>query len=170
MYDDSEGMVLLLAAVEHREPTSSSAALDHQERLQRTLSAPWLTSLRVAPTSSSCRGGGGGGTGAWAGQKEKKRKKVADEAYAHVEVFPDDDYIFTIESHLLVMAETQAAAEDLIFNFQVGDQPAGRLLWRFGGPLTPVEAPHFRQFFFFLWLCCVRSHENLALVSIPKDP
>eukprot|EP00903_Cladosiphon_okamuranus_P006121 g6025.t2 len=123
MYDDSGGTVLLLAAVDHREPTSSAAAaLNHQHMLQRTLSAPGPPSLRGPPTSASsgrgCKVGAGGG--------QKKNKKVADEAYARVEVFPDDDYRFTIESHLLVMAETQAAAEDLIFSFQNSEEEGDR--------------------------------------------
>lgn len=118
MYDDSGGTVLLLAVVEHREPTSSSAALSRQELLHRTLSSTGPGSVRGAASASvsSTRGGGVGGGGAGG-----SKKKIAEEAYAHVQIFPDDDYRFTIDGHLLVLAETQAAAEDLIFNFQVGE-------------------------------------------------
>lgn len=110
MYDESEGSVLLLAAVEYREPNVSAAAANYQERLHRTLSAMGPSSLRASVSSTRGAGKGAG---------VKKAKKVAEEAFAHVEVFPDDGYRFTIESHLLVLAETQVAAEDLIFNFQV---------------------------------------------------
>lgn len=119
MYDDSDGKVLLLAAVEHRNPSPSCAALNHRERLQRTLSSAGPGSIRASASSFSSAPGCGGGA--------KGKAKVAEEAYVHVEVFPDDDYRFTIDCHLLVLAETQAAAEDLIFNFEVPYTTTGRL-------------------------------------------
>lgn len=119
MYDDSEGTVLLLAAVDHREPASSPAALSRQERLHRTLANTGAGTgpgtLRAAPAAACSSSSSARGVRAGAG----KRRKAAEEAYAHVQVFPDDDFRFTIDCHLLVLAETQAAAEDLIFNFQV---------------------------------------------------
>ncbi|CAM9992855.1 unnamed protein product, partial [Scytosiphon promiscuus] len=67
-------------------------------------------------------GVGGVATGAESGRNRVRGQRKPSEAeadhFAKVDVFPDDNFRFTIDCHLLVLAETQTGAEDLIFNFQ----------------------------------------------------
>ena len=130
MYDDSDGTVLLLAVVEYRE-LYSSVASSQRERLQRTLSSTGPASLRAASVSAAAA--------ASSSTCHHPKKRVAEETYAHVEIFPDEDYRFTIDCHVLVLAETQAAAEDLIFNFQVCAKAgrSGSLPRQLGGRSAP---------------------------------
>ncbi|CAM9491410.1 unnamed protein product [Ectocarpus sp. 12 AP-2014] len=56
-----------------------------------------------------------------AGKKGKKNVEE-EKKYATVDVFPDESFRFTIDCHLLVLAETQTLAEDLVFNFQANEE------------------------------------------------
>lgn len=105
-YDDSDGKVLLLAAVHDTHNNASS----------------------YAENSGGGMGGGSGGTGS-AGvggsyyctnhhyhhhhQPQNQHHHVA------VEVFPGEEFRFTEDCHVLVMAEAKLTAEDVIFDLQV---------------------------------------------------
>jgi len=126
MYDQSEGKVLLLAAVEHCEQPLGQR--QRRRRLSRTGSIHSASSsssrgnnaffepfggVGDSTGDSTGRGGGDGG-----GRGGGRRRAAAVETYQKVDIFPDDDVFgFTIDGHLLVLAETQTAAEDLIVNF-----------------------------------------------------
>eukprot|EP00752_Nemacystus_decipiens_P007555 g6749.t1 len=131
MYDDSDGTVLLLAVVEHREPSSPSSAVSHRGR-------PKLPFGSTAPPAVFRAGSSSASASFAAPHHRRKKKSLGEEAYAHVEIFPEDDYRFTIDCHLLVLAETQTAAEDLIFNFQKKENDAGG---HQSAPFTAALAP-----------------------------
>lgn len=162
MYDDSEGKVVLLAAVDHCD-LSSLGELSRHERVRRSLvgvrskqqqklfrrscsatsfggssgggfgpaNSAYASAFAFAATVgvSGAKTGGDSGKGRERGQRQVSGAESADH-YAKVDVFPDDDFRFTIDCHLLVLAETQTGAEDLIFNFQVRGVPCCVVRWR----------------------------------------
>ncbi|CAM9604592.1 unnamed protein product [Pylaiella littoralis] len=145
MYDESQGKMVMLAVVEHVDPSAFTA---FNYRARRTVSGRPVRTIprtRSSGTEDSVRGGGGGhhhqhrgfagleggggrgmgsaggaGSGGWGGRHQSAAAAAAAAAGAgaHVEIFPDDEFRFTIDCHLLVLAENQTDAEDLLFKFQ----------------------------------------------------
>lgn len=155
MYDESEGKVLLLAVAENCEP-SAFGTFTHHQRLRRTMSSR-------AGSTHSMHGPGSGFFEAAAAaaaaaatademarrpKAGKKRKKNVEEEKecATVDVFPDKSFRFTIDCHLLVLAQTQTLAEDLVFNFQVSARSRACILFFIQACCLFI---FFKHFFFF---------------------
>lgn len=131
MYDESEGKMLLLAVVEHCDPSAFSA-FNHRARRNsgsRHGRYRWRGAGSAGGRGRGLGWGRGGteagtGTGTGGGRRQGAAAAavaaaaVAPEANVQVEFFPGDDFRFTIDCHLLVLAENQTNAEDMMFNFQ----------------------------------------------------
>lgn len=111
MYDESEGKVLLIGAVDRSDKGGSDVV-------------PLASDRRRSKRSGKLGGIRGAGTAAAAGAAAKLATSHF-KAGAGVEVFPDNSFRFTMDTNLIVLAETQTMAEDLILDFQVRGWLAG---------------------------------------------
>lgn len=111
MYDVSDGKVLLLAAVE---PVTDNTGNNDASNNLLDMSGHRFRKTRRGTS-------GGRGAGVAAARQWRRRSNLAAEASTEVEVevFPEDKFRFTIESHVMVLAETQTIAEDFFFTFEV---------------------------------------------------
>ena len=129
MYDESDGKVLLIGSVDRPDLAGSDVE---------------------SPASSSHGGPSASSTDSFSGTRGSRsiatvgRGEAAEAAAAtrfgrnnaSVKVFPDRNFRFSRDSNLVVLAETQTMAEDLIFNFEVdfrGGGVEGVTQWRRGG-------------------------------------
>lgn len=106
MYDESEGKVLLIGAVERSDKGGSDVVP--------------LANIRRRSRIGKFRG-----MGRAAVADAAKVAKSYSRDGAGLEVFPDNSFRFTMDTDLIVLAETQTMAEDLILDFQVRDWLAG---------------------------------------------
>lgn len=114
MYEKSAGKVLLLAVVDSSDVRDQGIVPLGGPNNGPSNGRQAESFVSNNSTSGALRGGGGGGGTRGGGERRQP------EAHLEAEVFPDDeDFQFSIDCHLLFLAETQSSVEDLIFRFQV---------------------------------------------------